>query len=116
MDLREILHDSRDLGQRLILLFSFSGSSRNMIQHCQDALAINHHFHGADLFLTMTTDPNWPEITEALLPGQTTADRPSFMQRLRRPEMIFLNVAILVKQLHMSGPLNIKSVDFLTCT
>ena len=73
-----------NLGQRLILPSSFTGSSRNMIQHCQDALAINRHFHGADLFLTMTADPNWPEITEALLPGQTTADRPDLVVRVFR--------------------------------
>ena len=47
-----------DLGQHLILPSTFTGSSRNMIQNCQDALAINRHFHGADLFLTMTADPN----------------------------------------------------------
>ena len=35
----------RDLGQRLILPSSFSGSSRNMIQHCQDALAINRYHY-----------------------------------------------------------------------
>ena len=72
----------RDLGQRLILPSSFSGSSRNMIQHCQDALAINRYFHGADLFLTMTADPNWPEIKESLLPGQTSADRPDLVVRV----------------------------------
>ena len=49
----------QNIGQRLILPSSFSGSSRkNMIQHCQDALAINRHFCGADLFLTMTANPN----------------------------------------------------------
>jgi hypothetical protein len=74
--------DGRDLGQRLILPSSFSGSSRNMIQHCQDALAINRHFHGADLFLTMTANPNWKEIKEALLPGQSTADRPDLVVRV----------------------------------
>ena len=72
----------RHLGQRLILPSSFSGSSRNMIQHCQDALAINRHFHGADFLLTMTADPNWPEIKEALLPGQTPADRPDLAVRV----------------------------------
>ena len=41
-----------------------------------NTLAINYHFHGADLFLTMTADPNWPEIKMALLPGQTPADHP----------------------------------------
>ena len=50
--------DANNLGQRVILPSSFSGSSRYMIQHRQDALAINHHFRGADLFLTMTANPN----------------------------------------------------------
>ena len=50
--------DGSDLGQHLILSSSFTGSSRNMIQHCQDALAINHYFHGADFFLNMIADPN----------------------------------------------------------
>ena len=63
--------DAENVGQRLILPSSFTGSSRCMIQHCQDALAINRHFRGADFFLTMTANPNWPEIKEALLPGQT---------------------------------------------
>ena len=72
----------RDLGQRLILPSTFTGSSRNMIQNCQDALAINRHFHGADLFLTMTADPNWPEIKEALLPGQIPEDRPDLVVRV----------------------------------
>ena len=70
-----------DLGQRLILPSSFTGSSRNMIQHCQDALAINRYFHGADFFLTMTADPNWQEIKENLLPGQSVADRPDLAVR-----------------------------------
>ena len=48
----------QNIGQRLILPSSFSGSSRNMIQHCQDALAINRKFKGADFFLTMTANPN----------------------------------------------------------
>src|SRR6202789_2694972 len=71
-----------ELGQRLILPSSFSGSSRNMIQHCKDALAINRHFHGADFFLTMTANPNWPKIKEPLLPGQTGADRPDLVVRV----------------------------------
>ena len=52
-----------------------------MIQHCQDALAINRHFRGADFFLTMTANPNWPEIKEALLPGQSPSDRPDLVDR-----------------------------------
>jgi hypothetical protein len=67
--------EAQNLGQRTILLSTFSGSSRNMIQHCQDALAINRHFKGADPFMTVTADPNWSEIQAELLLGQTAADR-----------------------------------------
>ena len=54
----------------------------NMIQYCQDSLAINRHFHGADLFITMTANPNWPEIQAALLPGETASDRPDLVCRV----------------------------------
>lgn len=53
-----------------------------MIQNCQDALAINHYYHGADLFITVTANPNWPEITEALLPGQSSSDRAEIITRV----------------------------------
>ena len=36
------------VGTRVILPSSFSGSTRHMQTACQDALAINHHFKGAD--------------------------------------------------------------------
>jgi Helitron helicase-like domain at N-terminus len=48
-----------------------------MQQLLQDAFAINHYCNGGDLFLTMTANPAWPEIQDALLPGQTLADRPN---------------------------------------
>jgi hypothetical protein len=51
-----------ELGKRFILPSSFSGSTHNMQQHCQDALAINCYFGGGDLFITMTANPTWPEI------------------------------------------------------
>ena len=53
-----------------------------MIQHCQDALAINCHLRGADLFLTMAANPNWQRVKEALLPGQTPADRPDLVDHV----------------------------------
>jgi hypothetical protein len=68
--------EAQDLGQRTILPSTFSGSSHNMIQHFQDALAINHYFKATDLFMTVTADPNWLEIQAELLLGQTAADRP----------------------------------------
>jgi hypothetical protein len=71
--------DGHNIGMCTILPLLFTGSTRFMIQNLQDALAINRHFGGADLFLTMTADPNWPEIKAELLPGQTAADRPDLV-------------------------------------
>jgi hypothetical protein len=79
--------EAQNLGQRTILTSIFSGSSCNMIQHCQDALAINHHFKGANLCMTVTADPNWPEIQAELLPGQTAADRPDLVSHVFRAKV-----------------------------
>jgi len=49
-----------------------------MIQNCQDALAINRHF-GPNLFMTVTANPNWPEVKESLGPGETPSDRPDII-------------------------------------
>ena len=74
--------DGANIGKRVILPSSFSGGSRNMVQHCQDALALNRHFGGADLFFTMTANPKWPEILAELLPGQDAASRPDIVTRV----------------------------------
>jgi len=79
--------DFTELGKRFILPSSFSGSTRNMQQHCQDALAINHYFRGGDLFITMTANPAWPEITSALLVGQKAPDRPDLVVRVFRAKL-----------------------------
>jgi Helitron helicase-like domain at N-terminus len=36
----------------------------------------------ADLFITMTANPKWPEVLDALLPGQTPSDRPNLVSRV----------------------------------
>ena len=79
--------EGSEVGQRIILPSSFSGSTRYMIQNCQDALAINRYYHGADLFLTATANPHWPEIEDALLDGQSPHDRPDLICRVFRLKM-----------------------------
>ena len=58
-----------------------------MIQNCQDALAINQYYGGADLFTTATADPNWPEIKNALSLGQKSSDRPDLIVRVFHAKM-----------------------------
>jgi hypothetical protein len=79
--------DSNELGTRFILPSSFTGSTRNMQQHCQDALAINRYFGGGDLFITMTANPTWPEVQSALFLGQTASDRPDVVVRVFKAKL-----------------------------
>ena len=67
---------------RVILPSSHKGSVRNMQQLLQDSLAICREYRKPDLFLTMTANANWPEITENLLDGQSAQDRPDLVARV----------------------------------
>ncbi|KAG0574270.1 hypothetical protein KC19_VG249600 [Ceratodon purpureus] len=71
-----------NLGRRIILPSSHIGSARNMFELFQDSMAITRFFQHPDVFGTMTANPNWREIQEALLPGQTAADRPDIVARV----------------------------------
>jgi len=71
-----------DVGHRVVLPSSYIGGPRYMNQRFQDAIALARYYHGFDLFITFTTNAAWPEITYALLPGQTAADRPDLTARV----------------------------------
>ncbi|KAK8942878.1 hypothetical protein KSP39_PZI009132 [Platanthera zijinensis] len=71
-----------NVGRRTILPSSFVGSPRDMFQRYQDAMAVVRNFGRPDIFLTMTCNPSWPEITNELHPGQTAQDRPDLVSRI----------------------------------
>jgi hypothetical protein len=71
-----------DIGQRFILPSTHINSTRHMFQLFQDSMAICRYFGHADLFITMTANPNWKEITDELYLGQTYADRPDLVARV----------------------------------
>ena len=65
--------DGSQIGKKVILPSSFTGSARYQHQLYQDAMGIVHHFGKPDFFITFTCNPQWKEITDALLPQQTAA-------------------------------------------
>jgi Helitron helicase-like domain at N-terminus len=88
VELYQGLHDAvaadadvnpNELGKCFILPSSFAGSTHNMQQHSQDALAINHHFGGGDLFITLTANSAWPKITSTYIYRQKASDRPDLV-------------------------------------
>jgi hypothetical protein len=52
-----------------------------------DAMALVHTYGKPDIFLTMTCNPNWQEILDELLPGQTPQDRPDLVARVFRAKL-----------------------------
>ncbi|XP_030058284.1 uncharacterized protein LOC115469629 [Microcaecilia unicolor] len=69
-------------GQPFILPSTFSGSPRNMHQTYQDAMAIVRKYGKPDLFITMTCNPKWEEITQHLEKGQMPEFRPDLLARV----------------------------------
>jgi len=89
--------DLADVGTRVILPSSFIGGPRQMSQLYHDAMAIVRYCGKPDLFITMTANPKWEEITSALLPGQTAQDRPDLVARVFRLKFEAL-LALLTKE------------------
>ncbi|QRV82937.1 ATP-dependent DNA helicase PIF1 [Ceratobasidium sp. AG-Ba] len=68
--------------QGTILASSYYGGARQMAESYQDAMAIARYLGPPQFFVTMTANPNWPELKNALLPGQVPADRPDLAVRV----------------------------------
>jgi hypothetical protein len=86
----------KNLGKSTILPSSFTGGPRYMQQLYYDAIAIVRSHSKPDLFITMTCNPRWTEITENLAPGQTAQDRPDLVTRVFRLKLSALLEDILV--------------------
>ena len=74
--------DLRDIGKPTILPSTFIGGPRQMWQLYHDAMAIVRYCGKPDLFITMTCNPQWIELSDAAFPGQTAQDRPDLVVRL----------------------------------
>ncbi|KAJ9558878.1 hypothetical protein OSB04_013492 [Centaurea solstitialis] len=75
--------DASTSGKRILLPSSFTGGSRYMMQKYLDAMAICKTFGYPDLFITITCNPKWPEITRFLKDKDLNPeDRPDILCRL----------------------------------
>uniref|UniRef100_A0A0G4HEZ5 ATP-dependent DNA helicase n=1 Tax=Chromera velia CCMP2878 TaxID=1169474 RepID=A0A0G4HEZ5_9ALVE len=74
--------DSREVGRRIVLGPHFTGGPRYMTSLYQDAMAMVRAEGKPTLFITMTCNPKWPEITDALFEHQQPVDRPDIIARV----------------------------------
>jgi hypothetical protein len=78
----QLCYDNVDLaetGHCSVLLSSFVDSDQFIQQLFQDSMALVYHFGKPALFITFTANPHWPEIVDALLPGQQPTDQPDLI-------------------------------------
>jgi hypothetical protein len=74
--------DVANVGRQVILPATFIGGPRHMHQLYQDAMAIVRKHGKPDLFITITSNPKWPEVQAELLPGQSANDRHDVVERV----------------------------------
>ena len=100
------------VGRPIVLPSSHTGSPRWYQQKFQNGLAICREYRKPDFFITMTCNPNWPEIQEHLLPGMVAQDRPDITSRvfnLKKGQLmddlkngqIFVNQCQMMQSLYM---------------
>jgi len=66
----------------VILPSTFNGSPRAMNENYKDAMALVRKFGKPDLFITMTCNPSWQEITNNLEGLQKVEHRPDLVSRV----------------------------------
>ena len=79
-----------NLGRLVVLPSTHIGSDRYKRQKMHDVIAISNSVGHPDIFITMTCNPYWPEIQNALLADQRADDRPDLCDRLFRMKLKLL--------------------------
>ncbi|KAJ8976679.1 hypothetical protein NQ317_004763 [Molorchus minor] len=83
---RQILNDDEEerafIGRMIVLPATFIGSPRAQQQAFQDAMAIVGKEGVPTLFITMTCNPKWREITENIPRGHQSNDHPMIVSRV----------------------------------
>ncbi|GJR83724.1 uncharacterized protein Tco_0154509, partial [Tanacetum coccineum] len=94
--------DPTNLGKPVILPSTFTGGIRYMKQNYMDAMALCRWYGCPDLFITMTCNPNWPEIGKyTRQQNLSSSDRPDMLTRVFKMKLNQLMND--VKHLHLFG-------------
>ncbi|KAF5461688.1 hypothetical protein F2P56_017766 [Juglans regia] len=74
--------NASNVGKRIILRSSFIGGPRDMRKRYMEAMVLVQRYGKPDIFLTMTCNPNWQEITNELSPHEESQNRPDLVARV----------------------------------
>jgi hypothetical protein len=98
--------NNTNFGRMVVLPATFAGRPRHMNQLYQDSMALVRKFGKPDLFITMTCNPNWPEILHELRHGEEANDHLDLTSRVFN-----MKLNALFKDLLQNGVLGIAVAD-----
>ncbi|CDF39089.1 ATP dependant DNA helicase [Chondrus crispus] len=104
--------DAVRAGRLFILPSTYIGGDRYMRQQMHDIIAISNQIGHPDIFLTMTCNSSWPEITRALLPNQTPQDRPDLCARVFRLKMKDLMSLVINEEVFGTVFAHVRVIEF----
>lgn len=88
-----------NIGKRIVLPSSFIGGPRDMRKRYMDAMALVEKYGKPDIFLTMTCNPKWTEITQELKSFEEAQNRPDLVARVFRSKFEHLRREVIKKEL-----------------
>jgi len=105
---------------KIFLPASVPGSFKYQQRFMHDAMHITGVYGNPHLFLTMTANTNWPEITALLPPGQKASDRPDIINRVfvqkRKELMSILNTPNSLFEGHVGTQYVVSVSEFQKCS
>src|SRR6266498_2337750 len=100
------------IGKKIILSSSFTGSTRYMQQLYQDSMAIVREYEKPDLFIIITCNPNWPEITNKLLPNQQANNHSDLISRVFKLKLKSITNNFFVKDVFRKVIAHVHVIEF----
>ncbi|XP_062103228.1 uncharacterized protein LOC133814255 [Humulus lupulus] len=88
-----------NVGKQIILPSSFIGGPRDMRKRYMEAMDLVQRYGKSDTFLTMTCNPNWPEITNGLSPHEEIQTRPDSVARVFHAKLEELKDQLFKRQI-----------------
>ncbi|XP_062075423.1 uncharacterized protein LOC133779481 [Humulus lupulus] len=85
--------------KQIILPSSFIGGPRDMRKRYMEAMSLVQRYGKPDIFLMMTCNPNWPEITNELSPHEGSQNRPDLVARVFHAKLEELKDLLFKRQI-----------------
>ncbi|KAF5476383.1 hypothetical protein F2P56_008106, partial [Juglans regia] len=91
--------NASNVGKRIILPSSFIGGPRDMRKRYMEAMALVQRYGKPDIFLTLTCNPNWQEISNELRLHEESQNRPDLVARVFRAKLEELKDRLFKQQI-----------------